>query len=84
MEAYLQWKREDRGQGVGRLPRKPRRSVSCSFLAVFQLVRAKSPLGRPARIALDFLSAESSSCLLAKAVEPDWILWRLLRYSKTF
>ena len=23
-------------------------------------------------------------CLLAKAVEPDWILWRLLRYSKTF
>ena len=54
------------------------------FLAVFKLVRAKSPWGRPARIALDFLSAESSSCLLAKAVEPDWILWRLLRYSKTF
>ena len=54
------------------------------FLAVFELVRAKSPSGRPARIALDFLSAESSSCLLAKAVEPDWILWRLLRYSKTF
>ena len=50
------------------------------FLAVFELVQAKSPQSRPARIALDFLSAESSSCLLAKAVEPDWILWRLLRY----
>ena len=41
------------------------------FGAVFELVQAKSPQGRPARIAADFLSAESSSCLLAKAVEPD-------------
>ena len=32
VEAYLQWKRKDRGQGARRLPRKPRRSVSCSFL----------------------------------------------------
>ena len=47
-------------------------------LAVFEFVQAKSPQGRPAQIALDFLSAESSSCLLAKAIEPDWILWRLL------
>ena len=54
------------------------------FVAVFKLVQAKSPLGRPARIALDFLSAESSSCLLAKAVETGWILWHLLRYSQTF
>ena len=83
MEAYLQWKRKDRGQGARRLPRKPRRSVSCSFLQ-FRACSGQKSLGRPARIALDFLSAESSLCLLAKAVEPDWILWRLLRYSKTF
>ena len=54
------------------------------FVAIFELVQAKSPQGRPARIALEFLSAESSSCLLAKAVETDWILWRLLRKSQTF
>ena len=58
--------------------------VQTLFLAVFELVQAKSRLGRPAPIALDFwsLAAESSSCL--QAVKPDWILWRLLRYSKTF
>ena len=41
------------------------------FLAVSELVQAKGPQGRPARIALDFLSAENSSSLLAKAVETD-------------
>ena len=44
------------------------------FVAVFELVQAKSPKSRPAQIALDFLSAESSSCLLAKPVKPDGIL----------
>ena len=43
MEAYLQWKRKDRGQGVGRLLRKPRRSVSCSFLQFSSLFWLKVP-----------------------------------------
>ena len=43
MEAYLQWKRKDRGQGAGRLPRKPRRSVSCSFLQFSSLFGPKVP-----------------------------------------
>ena len=43
MEAYLQWKRKDRRQGAGRLPRKPRRSVSCSFLQFSSLFAPKVP-----------------------------------------
>ena len=84
MEAYLQWKCKDRGQGARRLPRKPRRSVSCSFLQFSSLFEPNVRRVDLHGIALDFLSAESSSFFPAKAVEPDWILWRLLRYSKTF
>ena len=40
------------------------------FLAVFELVRAKCPQGRPALITLDFSAAESSSGILAKAIQP--------------
>ena len=43
VEAYLQWKRKDRGQGAGRLPRKPRRSVSWSFLQFSSLFGLKVP-----------------------------------------
>ena len=43
VEAYLQWKRKDRGQGARRLPRKPRRSVSCSFLQFSSLFGPKVP-----------------------------------------
>ena len=50
--------RPDRGQGAKCLPRKSRRSVSCSLLQFSSCSGPKS-LGRPARIALDFLSAES-------------------------
>ena len=41
VEAYLQWKRKDRGQDARRLPRKPRRSVSCSFLQFSSLFGPK-------------------------------------------
>ena len=43
VEAYLQWKRKDRGQGARRLPRKPRRSVSWSFLQFSSLFGPKVP-----------------------------------------
>ena len=43
MEAYLQWKHKDRGQGARRLPRRPRRSVSCSFLQFSSLFGPKVP-----------------------------------------
>ena len=43
VEAYLHWKRKDRGQGARRLPRKPRRSVSCSFLQFSSLFGPKVP-----------------------------------------
>ena len=43
VEAYLQWKRKDRGQGARHLPRKPRRSVSCSFLQFSSLFGPKVP-----------------------------------------
>ena len=39
----LQRKRKDRGQGARRLPRKPRRSVSCSFLQFSSLFGPKVP-----------------------------------------
>ena len=44
--------------------------------AVFEVVKAKSPLGRPARTALDLLPwpVEISFCLFAKAIEPEGIL----------
>ena len=43
VEAYLQWKRKDRGQGAGAYRGKPRRSVSCSFLQFSSLFGPKSP-----------------------------------------
>ena len=43
MEAYLQWKHKDRCQGARRLPRRPRRSVSCSFLQFSSLFGPKVP-----------------------------------------
>ena len=43
MEAYLQWKLKDRGQGARRLPRRPRHSVSCSFLQFSSLFVPKVP-----------------------------------------
>ena len=43
VEAYLQWKRKDRGQGARRLPRRPRRSVSCNFLQFSSLFGPKVP-----------------------------------------
>ena len=43
VEAYLQWKRKDRGQGARRLPRKSSCSVSCSFLQFSSLFGPKVP-----------------------------------------
>ena len=43
VEAYLQWKRKDRGQGARRLSRRPRRSVCCSFLQFSSLFGPKVP-----------------------------------------
>ena len=43
VEAYLQWKRKERGQGARRLPTNPRRSVSCSFLQFSSLFGPKVP-----------------------------------------
>ena len=42
-EAGLQLKRKDRGQGAKCLPRKSRRSVSCSLLQFSSLFRPKVP-----------------------------------------